>query len=137
MENEIIKVKNDERFIYEKDDQITFSKYVSEDEFNKSINLKFHHFDENGIVKDLCIVCSGCGRGFIDSKFPDINNPIGLIEYNQCINRMNTNMEIHIKNEIDLELFKIRNEIELKVREKYPMFKPRTVEECPTSSEII
>jgi len=111
-------MSNDKRFI----DNSPFSQKKTIEEFKKEYDSSFFHFDENGILsKDPgeCPMCSGCGRGFIDAKIPDLDTEEGVKNLNLSKKRMRDYFEIHIQKEVDLELIQERNRIEEGVRSKY------------------
>lgn len=104
---------NNKRFI----NDTLFNENISEAEFYKNIKT-FNYFNENGIVTG-CPRCENCSDSFIKIDVPDPKTVKGLFEITQVKEKMRQYLEIHINKLIEIEIEKIRPEIESKIREKF------------------
>lgn len=123
-------MSGDKRAFTFEDNKTTFGygKDPSEEEFNQYVNgEKFNWFQFNGEVftKGAC----GClCKNGIDPEIPDPQSVMGMINLKMCVDRMNEHLETRILRETELELIPIREEIQKKLREKYPKIKQQTSE---------
>lgn len=104
-----------------------FSNKKSIEEFTKIIHGKykfnFFKFDKSGIT-GCCYRPESICEDLFEIELPD--DPLLLKQSKQT---MKEALELHINKEIDIEIEKIRPEIEKKVRDKYYKFKPDSSED--------
>ena len=117
--NTILNIPSDKKFIKE----------------NYDIYQQLNFFNQDGIAEGICPECSSCGKNFLKIKMPELDETGKLklesyLSVQESKNRMKSYLEKHIQNEIELELLKIKDEIEGKVRARYISTKPDLSEEC-------
>lgn len=117
--NTILNIPSDKKFIKE----------------NYDIYQQLNFFNQDGIFEGTCPECASCGKNFLKIKMPELDETgkkLKLESYlfvQESKNRMKSYLEKHIEKEIEIELLKIKDEIEEKVRARYISTKPDLSEE--------
>lgn len=109
-------MSNKKRFI----DGSDFNKKMDLNEFNEKWNTIPFFFNENGTVIG-CPRCDHCQDGLVKLEIPDQNSLMGMLELQSSKQKMDSYLEKHIQKLINIEMDKMRPQIESKIREKYKL----------------
>jgi hypothetical protein len=91
------------------------------EEFNKILEgQNVHYFNENGLVSDQCPRCGFCNEGFVQLDIPNPATLTGMIDLQLAQARMQYYLKLHVDKLVDVEVEKMRTDIEKKIKERFP-----------------